>query len=107
MSFSRIAAVAAASALVLSAAAPAFAAGDTEARSAAITACKAAVAAELAVDPALVRLERIETRARTVELRLEAKKDGARVALADCTYNRRAKSTEVAVVAGSTQTAAR
>jgi hypothetical protein len=101
----RFAALIAGSALMISAAAPAHAASDTDARAAAIAACKVAVAAQFSTDVADVRLDRIATRSRTVEIRLEARKDGARVGLADCTYNRRAATTQVAVVGAPTQTA--
>lgn len=102
---SRFAAFVAASALVISAASPAFAASDTEARNAAIAACKTAVATQLSADVSAVRLDRITTRGRTVELRLEVRKDGARVGLAECSYNRRAATTEVVVLEPKTQTA--
>lgn len=103
---SRFAALVAASALVIAAAAPAFAASDTDARNTAIAACKAAVATQLSAEVSTVRLDRIETRGRTIELRLEVRKDGKKAGVADCTYNRRAATTEVVVIEPATQTAA-
>lgn len=98
-------AFAALSALSIATAAPAFA-GDDEARNAAIVACKTVVAEQLGVTPADLNLDRISTRARTIELRLEARKDGARVGAADCTYARRGGATTVAVVGQAGATAA-
>ena len=95
----------AASAVVL-AAAPAFARSDEDARAAAVAACRTAVAATLQTEPANVRIDRVRSGARQIELRFEARKDGARVGLADCTYVRRAATTTVAVVESETQTAA-
>jgi len=95
----------AASAIALAAATPAFAKSDTDARATAINACRTAVAAALQADPADVRLERIRTGARTVETRFEARKDGARVGLAECTFARAAATTTVAVIEPATQTA--
>ncbi len=96
----------AASAIVLAAATPAFAKNDEDARAAAINACKVAVAASLQTEPANVRIDRFRTGARQIELRLEARKDGARIGLADCTYARHAETTVVAVIEPATQTAA-
>jgi hypothetical protein len=79
----------AAVALALSsvAVAPAFA-DDNKDRAAAIQACKIVVADELQVPATEVRLEKIRTRARVIEVTVEARRDGTRLALADCTYNR-------------------
>ena len=96
----------AASAIVLAAATPAFAKSDEDARAAAITACKVAGAASFQTPAFNIQIDRVRTRARVVELRLEARKDGARVGLADCTYARAAQTTTVAVIEPATQTAA-
>ncbi|MDX2235497.1 MAG: hypothetical protein NW200_13450 [Hyphomonadaceae bacterium] len=102
---SRFAVLVAASAMLASAATPAFAASDTEARRAAIAACKTAVASQLSAEVADVNLDRIQTRGRTIELRLEVRKDGARVGLAECTYSRRDEKTDVVVIEPATKTA--
>jgi hypothetical protein len=86
-------------------AAPAFAT-ETEDRAAALAACKTAVAQQLQVDVAGVRLDKIRTRGRVIELRLDARKDGARVALADCTYQRRTRETNVVIAQPTQQNAA-
>ncbi len=96
----------AASAIVLATTTPAFARSDEDARAAAIAACRVAVATSLQTEPANVRIDRVRTGARQIELRFEARKDGARVGLADCTYARRAETTVVAVIEPATQTAA-
>lgn len=75
---------------------PAFA-GENEDRAAALTACKTAVAEQLQVQVSDVRLDKIRTKARVIELRLDARKDGARVAFADCTFTRRSGETNVVV----------
>jgi hypothetical protein len=103
--FGRSAALFAASALVLAAAAPAFAASDNDARNAAIAACRTAVAEQFSAEPSSVRMDRINTRGRTVELRLEVRKDGKRLGVADCTYNRRAETIDVVVIEPAAQTA--
>lgn len=77
-------------------AAPAFA-GDNEDRSAAMAACKKAVAEQLSLDVSGVRLDRIQTKGRTIEMRLDARKDGQRVSFAECTYVRRTGETNVVV----------
>jgi hypothetical protein len=92
-------------AIALSAlATPAFA-GDNEDRAAAMVACKSAVAQQLQVDVTGVRLERIKTKGRVIEMRLDARKDGARVAFADCTYTRRSGETNVVVAQPAQQRA--
>lgn len=98
-------ALAAFSALAL-AASPASAVSDDDARAAAIAACRTAVAQQLSVDAADLTVERVNTRGRTIELRLEARKDGARVGAADCTFARRAGTTTVAVIGQTTASAA-
>ena len=88
--------IAAAVALSASATAPAFA-SDNVARSAAMAACKTAVAQQLSLDVTDVRLDRIKTTARQVELRLDARKDGRRLTFAECTYVRRSGEINVVV----------
>ena len=94
----------AASAIVLSAT-PAFAKSDSAVRSSAIAACRSAVAASFQTEQANVRVESIRTGGRTIELRLEAHKDGARVGVANCTFARSAGTATVAVIESATQTA--
>lgn len=77
-------------------AAPAFA-GDNEDRSAAMAACKKAVAEQLSLEISGVRLDRIQTKGRVIEMRLDARKDGQRVSFAECTYVRRTGETNVVV----------
>jgi hypothetical protein len=98
-------AVIAASAIALATATPAFAKSDNDARAAAINACRTAVATALQTEPANVRVERIRTGGRTVDLRFEAREDGARIGVADCTFARAAATTTVAVIEPATQTA--
>lgn len=86
-----------ASALTLAAVATPAMAGDNEDRSAAMQACKTAVAEQLQLNVADVRLDRIKTKGRVIEMRLDARKDGARVSFADCTYVRRSGETNVVV----------
>lgn len=80
-------------------------ADDTSDRAAAIAACRTAVAQELAVQPGDLTLDQIATKARFIELRLEARSNGAKVA-ADCTFARRARTTTVAVVGAPARQAA-
>ena len=67
--------------------APAMA-DDNRDRAAAIQACKIVVSDELHIPVADVRLEKIRTRARVIEVTVEARRENTRLALADCTYNR-------------------
>lgn len=71
----------------LTSAAPAFA-DENRDRAAAIQACKIVVADELHIQATDVRLEKLKTRPRTIEVTVEARREGARLALADCTWNR-------------------
>jgi hypothetical protein len=87
-------AVAVAALAVAFSAAPAVA-DDT---STALAACRTAVGAEFGVEPGGLQIERIDSRGRTVRVRLEARKDGDRVGVADCTYVRRGGATTVAVI---------
>lgn len=96
--------ISAAVALAALTVAPAFA-GDNEDRSAAMAACKTAVAQQLSLNVADVRLDRIKTGSRQIEMRLDARKDGRRVSYAECTYVRRSGETQV-VVATPTATPA-
>lgn len=68
--------------------APPARADENKDRAAAIQACKIVVADELHIPAADVRLEKLKTRPRTIEVTVEARRDGARLALADCTYSR-------------------
>lgn len=88
--------ISAAFALAAFAAAPAFA-GDNEDRSAAMAACKTAVAQQLSLEISDVRLDRIKTGARQIEMRLDARKDGRRLTFAECTYVRRSGETNVVI----------
>ncbi|MBL8558450.1 MAG: hypothetical protein JNM47_07000 [Hyphomonadaceae bacterium] len=88
--------IAAAVALASTVTAPAFA-SDNEARSAAMAACKAAVAEQLSLNVTDVRLDRIKTGSRQIEMRLDARKDGRRVTFAECTYVRRSGEINVVV----------
>jgi hypothetical protein len=63
-------------------------ADDNRDRAAAIQACKVVVSDELRIPVADVRLEKIRTRARVIEVTVEARRENSRLALADCTYNR-------------------
>ena len=103
---SHIARLAASAIILATAATPAFAKSDEDARAAAISACKVAVATSFQTAPANIQIDRVRTGARQIELRLEARKDGARIGLADCTYVRRAQTITVAVIDSATQTAA-
>lgn len=67
--------------------APAMA-DDNRDRAAAIQACKIVVSDELHIPVADVRLDKIRTRARVIEVTVEARRENTRLALADCTYNR-------------------
>lgn len=67
--------------------APAMA-DDNRDRAAAIQACKVVVSDELHIPVADVRLEKLRTRARVIEVTVEARRENTRIALADCTYNR-------------------
>ena len=71
------------------------AADDARDRAAAIHACKVMVSDELQIPAADVRLEKIRTRARVIEVTVEARRDNTRLALADCTYNRNGGKVDV------------
>jgi|GEM_PF-5636999 len=98
--------ISAAFVLAAFAVAPAFA-GDNEDRSAAMAACKTAVAEQLSLDVSDVRLDRIKTGSRRIEMRLDARKDGRRVTFAECTYVRRSGEINVVIATppASTQAA--
>lgn len=73
---------------------PAFANDDT---STAIAACRTAVGAELSVAPEALQVDRVDSRGRTIRVRLKAHVEAGRPAAAECTYVRNGGTTTVAV----------
>ena len=70
-------------------------ADDARDRAAAIHACKVMVSDELQIPITDVRLDKIRTRARVIEVSVEARRDNSRLAVADCTYNRNGGKVDV------------
>lgn len=71
------------------------AADDARDRAAAIHACKVVVADELHIPVADVRLDKIRTRARVIDVTVEARRNNSRLATAECTYNRNGGKVDV------------